>query len=182
MSYDVLVFAMTDSQMMNLRMGPESLGMQRDRLKSRIKPWGFAEDLVIETHSFPSEKKTVWLQRMTPKAMAKRVQQIAVSCDERGVPANRTLTCPHDEPARGDDNMYYLGFELRFCHDCAMIMAGEFLETESVFFKSLDAGGKFRHYEMERKQWRWMATRKINWVHCGGPVVSLEPYKKQMGF
>ena len=182
MSYDVLVFAMTDSQMMNLRMGPESLGMQRDRLKSRIKPWGFAEDLVVETHSFPNEKKTVWLQRMTHGVMAKRVQQIAIKCDEDAVESCRTLHCPHNEPVFDDDVMHYLGFKLMFCHDCAMIFAGEVIEIECGFMSALDHKATHRHFRMRHQRQRWLNTRKINWVYCGGPRVCLEPYKKQMGF
>ena len=175
MSYDVLVFTMTDADVFR---GADAT--KDGRL--RMPPPGFAADLPIEHHDLPWAKLQIWLQRITPKAMTERIQKIAISCDERGVASTRTLTCPHDEPAHGADDMYYLGFELRFCHDCAMIMAGEFLESEGVFLKSLDAGGKFRHHDMQRKQWQWMSTRRINWVHCGGPVVSLEPYKKQMGF
>jgi len=181
MPYDILVFAMTDSQMMNLRFGPESVAEKRSVLGPLIKPWGFVDDLPIEHHFLTEQKIQVWTQRMTSQVMLERITQIAIKCDEDAVEAEgRVLHCPHLEP--NDDEIHYMGFEISFCHDCMMIFAEELLEIQSSFFDALSTSDKHRHCELESQRVRWLVTRKINWIHCGGTDVTMDPYKKQLGF
>jgi len=180
MAYDVLVFALTDSQMMNLLMGPELLPVKREELKTRLKPYGFVDDLPIQTHTLTEHKLQVWTQRMTSQVMLERITQIAIKCDEDAVDPDRVLHCPHGEPT--DDVTPYLGFEIKFCHDCMMIFAEELLEVQRSYFDGLSTSDKHRHWELESQRVRWLVTRKINWIHCGGTDVTMEPYKKQLGF
>ena len=180
MPYDVLVFAMTDSEMMNVRVGPESVAEKRSVLGPLIKPWGFVDDLPIEHHFLTEQKIQVWTQRMTSQVMLERITQIAIKCDEDAVESLRVLYCPHGDPT--DDVIHYLGFEIKFCHDCMMIFVEEMLEMQRAFFDALSTTDKHRHYEFENERAKWVATRKINWIHCGGTDVVMDPYKKQMGF
>jgi len=149
----------------------------------------FAQDIPIEHHDLPNQKMQVWLQRLTSDVICKRIEKVCVAMEEKGIGIsggqNRecgTMSCPHDE-ASHPNILNYLGVQLVFCFDCAMLMQGKYIETGYTYCSLPGSTGAQRYHRMKSEYDHWVATRKITWVFIeNGYRADLEPYKRQMGF
>ncbi len=144
----------------------------------------FAKDIPIEHHDLPNQKMQVWLQRITSDVLCKRIQKIVqASMEENGIETTwGQMHCPHDEAAH-PNILNYLGMQLMFCFDCAMLMQGKYVETGYTYCSLPGSTGAQRYHRMKSEYDHWVATRKITWVFIeNGYTADLEPYKRQMGF
>ncbi len=173
MAYEVFTFTLTDAEVLE-----DDLAREGDL---RTCPPGFAPDLPIEWHQLIHEKRQLWLQRLTPETICKRIEKACCHWEQHHLERLELMRCPHTSEPLYPDELVYLGVQLRFCLDCAMLIRGQWLEYEEMWITTLDEGGWTRRRKMQMAYSRWEETRQITWVHQGQPV-ALDQYKRQLGF
>lgn len=173
MAYEVMAYAMTSEQM-----GKMSI-IDRDHCRMGTFPKGFARDIPIEHHTLQLEKTDVWLQRLTPEIICKRIEKMVVALE--GIASClATMRCPHGGQTIGN-GLSYLGVQLVFCFDCQMLMQGEYVLTGGDFCY-LSSKVAARYHRMKSEYDHWVFNRKITWIWIGKTRAPLGAYKRQMGF
>lgn len=173
MAYEVLTFTLTDAEILE-----DDLAREGDLRKC---PPGFAPDLPIEWHKLIFEKRQLWIQRWTPETFSKRIEKVCCHWEEHHLERLELMRCPHLSEPIYPEPLTYLGVELRFCLDCAMLMRGQWLDYEGTWLTVLDESGWSRRRQMQKAYRRWEELRQITWVHTG-QAIALNQYKRQLGF